>query len=60
MNCLKTSENFVKKKRKDYGHMEYAPFYFNSAPKAVINFDKYNLHKLLQEFLHMTGNWLSN
>ena len=35
-------------KHKENGDIEYAPVYFNSATKTVINFDKYDLDKSFQ------------
>ena len=37
---------------------EYAPFYFNSATKTVINSDKYGLDKSFQEILYRIYNWI--
>ena len=39
--------------------IEYAPVYFNSATKAVINSDKYDLDKSFQEILYRTDNWIN-
>ena len=44
-------------KRKINGDIEYAPVYFNSATKTVINSDKYDLDKSLQEILYRVDNW---
>ena len=38
---------------------EYAPVYFNSAIKTVINFDKYDLDKSFQEILYRIDNWIN-
>ena len=38
-------------KHKQNGHIEYAPVYFNSAAKTIINSDKYDLDKSFQEIL---------
>ena len=37
-------------KHKQNGNLEYAPAYFNSATKAVINSDKYMLDKSFKKF----------
>ena len=39
--------------------IEYAPVYFNSATKIVINPDKYDLDKYFQEILYRIGNWIN-
>ena len=39
--------------------IEYAPVYFNSATKTVINFEKYMLDKSFQEILYRIGNWIN-
>ena len=46
-------------KHKMNGDIEYFPVYFNSATKAVINYDKYDLEKSFQEILHRTDNWIN-
>ena len=46
-------------KRKINGAIEYAPFYFNSATKTVINSDKYDLDKPFQEILYRIDNWIN-
>ena len=46
-------------KYKILGNIEYAPVYFNSATKMVINFDKYDLDKSIQEILYRIGNWIN-
>ena len=46
-------------KHKDYGPMEFAAVYFNSATKTVINSDKYMLDKSFQEILCRTDNWIN-
>ena len=38
---------------------EYAPAYFNSATKSVINSDKYDLDKSFQEILYRIENWIN-
>ena len=38
-------------KHKINGDIEYAPVYFNSATKTIINFDKYGLDKSFPEIL---------
>ena len=42
-------------KRKEYGETEFAPVYFDSASKTVINF-KYGLDKSFQEFFYRIEN----
>ena len=37
-------------KHKINGHIDYAPVYFNSATKTVINFDKYTLTNPFKRF----------
>ena len=39
--------------------IEYAPVYFNSATKTVINSDKYDLDKSFQEILYRIENWIN-
>ena len=34
------------------GDIEYAPVYFNSATKTIINYDKYGLDKSFQKVLY--------
>ena len=46
-------------KYKIYGDIEYAPIYFNSATKTVINSDKYDLDKSFQEILYRIDNWIN-
>ena len=41
------------------GDIEYAPAYFNSVTKTVINSDKYMLDKCFQEILYRTDNWIN-
>ena len=36
--------------------IEYAPVYFNSATKTVVNYDKYDLDKSFQEILYRIDN----
>ena len=38
---------------------DYAPVYFNSATKAVINSDKYDLDKSFQEILYRIDDWIN-
>ena len=38
---------------------EYVPVYFNSATKAVISSDKYDLHKSFKEILCRINNWIN-
>ena len=46
-------------KHKINGNIEYAPVYFNSATKTVINSDKYMLDKSFQEILYRIDNWIN-
>ena len=46
-------------KHKQNGDIEYAPVYFNSATKTVINSDKYDLEKSFQEILYRIDNWIN-
>ena len=46
-------------KHKQNGDMEYAPVYFKSATKTVINSDKYDLDKFFQEILYRIDNWIN-
>ena len=39
--------------------IEYTPVYFNSETKTVINFDKYDLDKSVQEMLYRIDNWIN-
>ena len=39
--------------------IEYAPVYFNSATKTVINSDNYDLDKAFQEILDRLENWIN-
>ena len=39
--------------------IEYAPVYFNSATKTVINSDKYDLDKSFQEISYRIDNWIN-
>ena len=41
------------------GDIEYAPVYFNSATKTVINSDKYMLDKSFQKILYRIDNWIN-
>ena len=41
------------------GDTEYAPVYFNSATKTVINSDKHDLNKSFQEILYRIDNWIN-
>ena len=38
---------------------EYAPIYFNSATKPVINSDKYDLDKSFHKILYKIDNWIN-
>ena len=46
-------------KHKQNGDIEYAPVYFNSATKAVINSDRYDLDKSFQEMLYRIDNLIN-
>ena len=46
-------------KHKVNGDIEYAPVYFNSATKTVINSDKYDLDKSFPEILYRIDNWIN-
>ena len=46
-------------KHKENEYIEYAPVYFNSAAKTVINSDKYGLDKSFQEVLYRIDNWIN-
>ena len=46
-------------KHKQNGDIEYAPVYFNSATKTIINPDKYDLDKSFQEILYRIDNWIN-
>ena len=46
-------------KYKINGDIEYAPVYSNSATKAVVNSDKYDLDKSFQEILYRLDNWIN-
>ena len=46
-------------KQKMNGDLEYAPVYFNSATKTVINSDNYDLDKSFQEILYKIDSWIN-
>ena len=46
-------------KHKMNGDIEYAPVYFKSATKTVINSDKCILDKSFQEILYRIDNWIN-
>ena len=46
-------------KHKQNLDIEYAPVYFNSNIKTVINFDKYDIDKSFQEILYRIDNWIN-
>ena len=46
-------------KHKRNGDIEYAPVYFNSVTKTVINSDEYDLHKSYQEIFCRVDNWIN-
>ena len=47
------------KKYKLNGEIEFAPVYFNSLTKTVIN-HKFRLENSFQEILYMIDNWINN
>ena len=47
------------RKYKEDGDIEFAPVYFNSTTKAVINSNKYDLVKSFQEILSIIDNWIN-
>ena len=46
-------------KHKQNEDIEYAPVYFNSATKTVINSHKYELDKCFEEILYSIDNWIN-
>ena len=52
------TENVLLSKYKRNGDKDFAPVFFNSATKTVINFE-YNLDKSFQEILYRIGNWIN-
>ena len=46
-------------KYKVNGDKEFAPVYFNSATKTVINSDEYMLDRSFQEILYRIDNWIN-
>ena len=46
-------------KHKQNGDIKYAPVYFNSATKTIINSDKYDLDKYFQDILYRIDNWVN-
>ena len=46
-------------KHKENGDVEFAPVYFNSTNKTVINVIKTVLDKSFQEILYRTDNWIN-
>ena len=50
---------FLLGKHKENGDTEFAPVYFNSTPKTVINSDKYDLDKSFQEIFYRIDNWIN-
>ena len=46
------------KKYKLDGEIEFAPVYFNSVTKAVINY-RFKLENSFQEILYLTDNWIN-
>ena len=53
-----TVQNFVKKKYKLSEEIEFAPVYFNSLTKTVIN-HRFKLEIFFQEILYMIDNWIN-
>ena len=53
-----TVKNFVKKKNKLSEEIEFAPVYFNSLTKTVIN-HRFKLENFFQEILYMIDNWIN-
>ena len=49
---------FVKKKYKLIGEIEFAPVYFNSTTKTVIN-HRFRLENSFQEVLYLIDNWIN-
>ena len=47
------------RKYKEDGDIEFAPVYFNSTTKAVINSNKYDLVKSFQEIFSIIDNWIN-
>ena len=46
------------RKHKENGDVEFAPVYFNSTTKTVINL-KYDLDKSFQRILYRIDNWIN-
>ena len=46
------------RKHKGNGHIEFAPVYFNSTTKTVIN-SKYDLDRSIPEILYRIDNWIN-
>ena len=46
-------------KWKGNGDNNFAPVYFNSATKVVINSEKYGLDRSFQEILYRIDNWIN-
>ena len=46
------------KKYKPNGEIEFAPVYFNSATKTIIN-HRFRLENSFQEVLHLIDNWIN-
>ena len=45
-------------KYKENGNIEFAPVYFNSTTKTVIN-SEYDLDKFFEEILYRIDNWIN-
>ena len=54
-----TTVKVLLSKHKINEDVEYAPVYFNSATKKIINSDKYDLDKSFQEVLYRIDNWIN-
>ena len=62
MECFKyqITVTVLSCKYKGNGDREYAPVYFNSATKTVINSDKYGPDKSFQEILYRIDYWIKD
>ena len=56
---IRLLQKFLLKKYKLNGEIEFAPVYFNSVRKTVIN-RKFRLENSFQEILYMTDVWINN
>ena len=55
---MKIIMNVLLRKHKENGDIEFAPVYFNSTTKTVINL-VYDLDKSFQEILYRIDNWIN-